>query len=412
MQSSKNNIYIIHILVGILISFGQVFNSQYTHLYIIAILLAYITPFYLKINNNRIDKVTLLYAIMIFYSFLLLMFFYINNQTLNVSFNSLKGIFCSFFLILFLNQVKDFTFLLKGIFAGYVINIVYGISQIFGFSKYIIFIPERIGFDSSRITMLFSEPSACASYILMMQIIFLIMKSMNVLSNKRYNYLLFLNIIIMFFVASKAGIVLFIVYLLLFHFNLRIVFAFSIFVLISSFFINYLIENISAFNQIYRLFSILYFNSNFHEILNNSSNTFVVRFLSPVVGFIGIFRDFPLGVSPYNIAYAYLHNFEYINISFNSPELTNNIEKLQNLSFKNYIVNNYYFFGPLFLYFIYCIFKDSKKYIKYHFRYIFFALMLMSFLELFNYIVWFVFIYFYTSSLLDKRKSYENSNLN
>ncbi len=75
---------------------------------------------------------------MIFYSFLLLMF-YINNQTLNVSFNSLKGIFCSFFLILFLNQVKRFYVLIKIIFAGYVINIVYGISQIFGFQIYNIY---------------------------------------------------------------------------------------------------------------------------------------------------------------------------------------------------------------------------------------------------------------------------------
>lgn len=383
------------ILFGFFFTLGQVYTSLYTHWYILSpVLSIFIIYFFIK-NVFFIDRLVCIYVLSICFSFIVFFYYLALNQYLIINYSVIKSILINLVILIFLSNLKNFAYkkMLVGIFYGYFFNIFYGISQLLKFDYLFFFISRKGTILDGRMSLTYPEPSSAGCFILLMQILFIFLYEKNLLSRKKYILLSFINVLVVFLIGSKAALII-LAFIIIFYFKnifMTLLFIFCSFLII----INYkLLLGIPAISQMYRL--IFYF-SNINDIFY-SADSIVVRLLAPIAGLKNLVY-FPFGSSALNTLYAFQIAFQNLNIDYYSRELTSYIDEMSNSSFKNYFLNSYYYFGPLILLFYYKIFSLLKNSFNNGKAIILILVLMACILELFNYLIWFSFLYYFIRSV-------------
>lgn len=391
---------IYYIIFGFFFTLGEIYTFLFTHWYPMIPMLFLIIIYELKKQQFNINKIVYYYLLTILFSLLLLGYYIIIDAYIMIDFNSLKSLITNLIIIMFLFTLRkyDLYYVIKGMIIGYYFNIIYGMFQFMNLDKYIFFISQKLTIFDGRISLTYPEPSAAGAYILLMQLLFLFMYENKNLTKYKYLYYSILNSIIMILIGSKGAIIIFLLFLVFYH-NTKYL---KVFVTIIIFFIILNVDNLLSIPAISQMYRLVYYTSDLHNIFF-STDSIVVRFLSPIAGLANII-NFPLGSTSFNTLYAYQQAFENINIPFKSAELTGYISDQSNSSFKNYYINMYYYLGPIVIYVFYKVFKGIKNNYKDGIKILIILVLMGAILELFNYLIWFILFY-----LLKKEKNIENS---
>ena len=198
--------------------------------------------------------------------------------------------------------------------------------------------------------------------------------------------------ILMLMVGSKGGVFILTLFLLFTHMKLRS-FIYLPFFILALYSIYTIFPELGVFEQFEILIGLVKNVDSISDVFLSGNNSVVVRGLSIFEG-INNLPNFIFGVSAMNMSYAYETAFSHSNVVFVSKELDGYITTLSVPSFKSYLINNYYYYGPLFIVYLYTTLKGIKISSKKTF--IFTLLLAMTTLELFNYLLWISLFYFYS----------------